>query len=148
MHTQLECRVFASKTGGGLSLIIIFVLNYRYHNIPGKCSLPGKRQCTKFQGVNVAASIPIQAEKLPGRLQHYHSPVLIFAHLNSTNDHLRITHSEIYKSLYYISAKSHRTLKCQPIHPNKHYPRNLATWCWVDNDITYYYMHYTYYMYT
>ena len=38
-----------------------------YRSVPGKCPLPGKRPCTSFQGVNVAASIQTYGNYVPGK---------------------------------------------------------------------------------
>ena len=38
-----------------------------YHSVPGKRPLPGKRPCTSFQGVNVAASIQTHGSYVPGK---------------------------------------------------------------------------------
>ena len=39
---------------------------YIYRSFLGKCPLPGKRPCISFQGVNVAASIQMYGNYIPG----------------------------------------------------------------------------------
>ena len=54
-----------------------------YRSVPGKCPLPGKRPCTTFQGVNVAASIQTYGRYIPGKrrvyyyLGHYGNDIII-----------------------------------------------------------------------
>ena len=38
-----------------------------YHSVLGKCPLPGKRSCSVFQGVNVAASIQMYGSYILGK---------------------------------------------------------------------------------
>ena len=38
-----------------------------YHNVLGKCPLPGKHPCTKFQGVKIAGFIQIYGYYIPDK---------------------------------------------------------------------------------
>jgi hypothetical protein len=38
-----------------------------YHSVPGKPPLPGKRPCTTYRGLNVAASVQMYAIYIPGK---------------------------------------------------------------------------------
>ena len=51
-------------------LVFQLYLHYesgKYHSVPGKHPLPGKRLCTEFQGVTAAASIQTYGIYIPGK---------------------------------------------------------------------------------
>ena len=59
LRMENERQKPSEEMQSGLEIVI------KYCNVPGKRPLPGKRPCTSFQGVNVAASIQTYGNYVP-----------------------------------------------------------------------------------
>ena len=79
MISQDMHGLYGAQMGGDGGIIVRVGKRYRlivqknllsmanYHSVPGKCPPPGKRPCTSFQGVNIAASIQMYGNYVPGK---------------------------------------------------------------------------------
>ena len=65
--TELSAKN-ALRAAVALSLVQLTVVNRSYYSVLGKRPLPDNHPCTKFQGVNVAASILMYGNYIPGKL--------------------------------------------------------------------------------